>query len=206
MSVVDPVTSGEARPSGAAELAKDLRTWPNLISIARVALIYVALGLFYVEQYAIGLVIGVVAGLSDYLDGYLARRLGQSTRIGAILDQAADLLFITGSILVFVVDGTWPAILLFVVLFRETVVLCLRASAAEMGFALPSIFLGKWASNWMFYALAIMGLVHTHLLPPDLERYAAYLSHFGMTVGVVSSVAAGAIYARSYANHYVPKR
>lgn len=191
--------------SGASALVRDLGTWPNLVSLARVVLIYGALLLFHFGEYRVGLAIGVVAGLSDYLDGYLARRLKQTTRIGGLVDQAADLLFMTGCIFVFVNEGTWPAMLLFVVLFREVVVLCLRASAGEMGFTIPSIFLGKWASNWMFYSLALMGAVRGHWLPASIEPWVRHLSDFGMVVGVTSSLVTAVIYTRSYARQYVPR-
>jgi CDP-diacylglycerol--glycerol-3-phosphate 3-phosphatidyltransferase len=195
--------AGEA--SGVSALVRDLKTWPNIVSLARVVLVYVALLLFHFDHYRVGLAIGVVAGLSDYLDGYLARRLKQSTRIGALVDQAADLLFMTGCIFVFVNEGTWPAMLLFVVLLREVTVLCLRASAGEMGFSLPSIFLGKWASNWMFYSLALMGAVRGHWLPASIEPWVHHLSDFAMVVGVTSSLLTAIIYLRSYARQYVPK-
>lgn len=180
----------------------DLRTVPNIISLTRVVLIYTGIALWYEGYFGIGLGVGVLAGLSDYLDGYLARRLKLSTRIGGLLDQAADVLFMTGCIFVFVRDGTWPGILLFIVLFREIVVLNLRASAAEMSFSLPSIFLGKLASNFMFYALALMAAHRGELFPEPLHMAAGYLAHFGMTCGVAMSVITGIIYFRSYARQY----
>ncbi len=188
--------------SGWPALLRDLRAFPNLVSIARVALIYVALALFCRQHFALGVAVGVVAGLTDYLDGYLARRLGLSTRIGALLDQVADVLFLTGSVLVFVIDGTWPAILLFVILFREFVVLNLRASAAQMGFSLPSIFLGKLASNFLFYALGLVGAARGDLFPP-VTKYLFWLAHFGIATGTLMSLVTAVIYARSYARKYV---
>ncbi len=192
--------------SGKSGFLGDLRTTPNLVSLARIVFIYIAIYLWYEGRFALGLGIGVLAGLSDYLDGYLARRLNQSTRIGGLLDQAADVLFMTGCIFVFVRDGTWPAILLFVVILRETLVMNLRASAAEMGFSIPSIFLGKWSSNWMFYSLAIMGAARGRLLPDPYNDWARYLAHFGMIVGITSSVITAGIYLRTYARQYQPRR
>jgi len=192
--------------SGATAFARDLSSPPNIVSIARVFFIYVALGLLYFGHVRMGLVIGVFAGLSDYLDGYLARRLNRSTRVGALLDQAADVLFMTGCIFFFVMDGTWPALLLYVVIFRETIVVNLRVSAAEMGFSLPSIFLGKWSSNWMFYSLALMGASYGQVLPqPQWNLYVKWVAHFGMAVGVTSSVVTAIIYTRSYIRQYKPR-
>lgn len=183
---------------------RELAALPNLVSLARVVLIYIGIWLWYHGLFALGLGIGVIAGLSDYLDGYLARRLNLSTRIGGLIDQAADILFMMGVIFIFVRDGTWPAILLFTVMFRETIVMNLRASAAEQGFALPSIFLGKWASNWMFWSLAVMAASRGELFPEPFNTYARYVAHFGMTVGITSSVITAIIYFRSYIGKYKP--
>lgn len=199
-----PSQSAAPNPTGKQAFFRDLRTPPNLISIGRVVLIYIGLGLWYYGYFALGLGIGIIAGLSDYLDGYLARRLNCATRIGALIDQAADLLYMMGVIFIFVRDGTWPALLLYVVMLRETLVMNLRASAAEMRFSIPSIFLGKWASNWMFYSLAIMAAHRGKLLPEPFNTYAGYLAHFGMLVGITSSVITAGIYLNSYMKQYVP--
>jgi CDP-diacylglycerol--glycerol-3-phosphate 3-phosphatidyltransferase len=204
----DPrVTAGPAGVTGAtgtAAFLRDLGAWPNIVSLARVVFIYIALVLWYYGYFVAGLGIGVIAGLSDYLDGYLARRLNQSTRIGGLIDQAADVLFMMGVIYIFVRDGTWPAVLLYAVMLRETIVMNLRASAAEMGFTLPSIFLGKWASNWMFYSLALMAASRGRLLPEPFNTYIGYVAHFGMAVGITSSLITAWIYFRSYMAQYKP--
>ena len=189
---------------GTAAFLSELRSWPNIVSLARIVFIYLGIALWYLGRAKLAVGIGVLAGLSDYLDGWLARRLDQSTRIGGLLDQAADVLFMTGVIAVFVLDGTWPFALLVVVIFRETVVLNLRASAAQMGFGLPSIFLGKWSSNWMFWALALMSATRAGVFPAPVDDWVLKLAHFGMLVGVVSSVVTAGIYLRTYARSYRP--
>jgi CDP-diacylglycerol--glycerol-3-phosphate 3-phosphatidyltransferase len=190
---------------GTGAFLQDLGALPNIVSLGRVVLIYTGIALWYKGLFALGLGIGIIGGLSDYLDGYLARKLNQSTRIGGLIDQASDVLFMTGAIFVFVHEGTWPVVLLYAVIMRETVVMNLRASAAEMGFSLPSIFLGKLASNWMFYSLAVMAASRGNLFPEPLNTYARYLAHFGMTVGILSSLITASIYVRSYAQQYRQK-
>lgn len=200
----DTSTTLEQSEQGSAPFLRDLVALPNLVSLARVVFIYIGIGLWYYGYFALGLGIGVFAGLSDYLDGYLARRLNQSTRIGGLIDQAADVLFMMGVIYIFVRDGTWPAILLYTVMLRETVVMNLRASAAEMDFALPSIFLGKLASNFMFYALALMAASRGNLFPEPFNTYVGYLAHFGMTAGISMSVITAGIYLQKYMSQYRP--
>ncbi len=190
--------------TGKSAFLRDLGTLPNIISIGRVVLIYIGLGLWYYGYFALGLGIGIIAGLSDYLDGYLARKLNCATRIGALIDQAADLLYMMGVIFIFVRDGTWPALLLYGVMLRETLVMNLRASAAEMGFKIPSIFLGKWASNWMFYSLAVMAASRGKLAPEPYSTYLGYLAHFAMIVGFSSSLITAGIYLNSYMKQYIP--
>jgi len=187
-------------------LARDLRTWPNLVSLSRIVFIWVTIALWVYGYRKPAVVLGWAAGLSDYLDGYLARRLNQSTRIGGLLDQAADVLFMIGAIAMFVIQGTWPFLLLLVVTFREVMVLNMRVSAAEMGFALPSIFLGKWSSNWMFWSLALMCATDAGFVPAPVDRWVHWVAFVGMYVGVVSSLITASIYFRQYARGYRSSR
>ncbi len=63
---------------------------PNMITIARIALVPVLILLLKDQDYAAGLIVFVIAGASDALDGYLAKRLNVQSRLGAILDPVAD--------------------------------------------------------------------------------------------------------------------
>jgi len=71
----------------------DLTTAPNLITLSRIVLVLVAAGLFFVGFERPGILLAVVGGLTDYLDGWLARRTGQVTRLGELLDQFCDIFF-----------------------------------------------------------------------------------------------------------------
>src|SRR5688500_1731400 len=78
-------------------------TIPNLLSIVRLALVPVFLWLVLAKrQDELALLVLVVSGITDYLDGKLARRLNQTSTLGAILDPVADRLFILA-----VVVGLW---------------------------------------------------------------------------------------------------
>src|SRR5690606_17462805 len=94
-------------------------TVPNLISMARLLLVPVFAVLIVRGQDLAALAVLAVAGASDWLDGVLARRLGQMSRLGQLLDPAADRLFI----LVTLVGLAWREIvpwwLLAVILVRD---------------------------------------------------------------------------------------
>ena len=95
---------------------------PNAISISRIALIAPILWLFVNEQFgwALGLFLG--AGLSDGIDGYLAKKYHWDTRLGAFLDPAGDKLLIAWSYGTLAFLGYIPAWLAFIVIFRDVVI------------------------------------------------------------------------------------
>ncbi|SDB08310.1 CDP-diacylglycerol--glycerol-3-phosphate 3-phosphatidyltransferase [Desulfonatronum thiosulfatophilum] len=98
-------------------------TIPNLITVARMILVPVFVMMFITEQFGIALALFLVAGLSDALDGYLARRLNQGSRLGAMLDPIADkLLLVTAYACLGIVGliANWLAVL---VIAREFVIL-----------------------------------------------------------------------------------
>jgi len=82
--------------AGESAGAAESRIWtiPNLLSMLRLALVPPFLMLIVVGDYVAALVVLVVASFTDLLDGYLARRLHQVTRLGQLLDPAADRLYI----------------------------------------------------------------------------------------------------------------
>jgi cardiolipin synthase len=95
---------------------------PNAISISRIALILPILWLFVEGQFgwALGLFLG--AGLSDGIDGYLAKKYHWDTRLGAFLDPAGDKLLIAWSYGTLAYLGHIPVWLAFIVIFRDVVI------------------------------------------------------------------------------------
>ena len=77
----------------ASTFARDLRTAPNLITLSRIALILAAVPLYLHGLQGLGMGMAILAGLTDYADGIVARRTGQVTRLGEILDQFSDLVY-----------------------------------------------------------------------------------------------------------------
>ena len=83
----------------AGEVGSEIWTIPNILSMLRLALVPVFLVFIVQGDYVVSLVVLIVASLTDLLDGYLARRLGQVTRLGQLLDPAADRLYIFAALL-----------------------------------------------------------------------------------------------------------
>lgn len=95
---------------------------PNAISISRIALIAPILWLFVNEQFGWALGLFLAAGLSDGIDGYLAKKFHWDTRLGAFLDPAGDKLLIAWSYGTLAFLGHIPAWLAFIVIFRDVVI------------------------------------------------------------------------------------
>ncbi|MEZ5479384.1 MAG: CDP-alcohol phosphatidyltransferase family protein [Thiolinea sp.] len=97
---------------------------PNIITTLRIAAIAPICWLLWHDAYAEALVWLLLAGLSDGLDGYLARRYGWFTRLGAILDPIADKLFIVSITLLFGAKAYLPGWLVLLILGRDVVIVC----------------------------------------------------------------------------------
>jgi CDP-diacylglycerol--glycerol-3-phosphate 3-phosphatidyltransferase/cardiolipin synthase len=111
---------------------------PNTLTLFRVALIPVFVGVFYLPtSWAHGLSAGVfgLAAITDWLDGFLARRLGQTSRFGAFLDPVADKLMVAAVLILIVEADPRPLIAIpaIVIIGREIAVSGLREFMAEIG-------------------------------------------------------------------------
>ena len=95
---------------------------PNIITLARIALVPVLILLLKDHDYAAGLVVFVIAGASDALDGYLAKRLNVQSRLGAILDPVADKLLLVSAYVMLTLLGHIPFWLVLVVVFRDLLI------------------------------------------------------------------------------------
>ena len=99
-----------------------LRWLPNAISIMRIVLIVPILYCIVDEQYDVALILFFVAGFSDGVDGFLAKRFDWHTRIGALLDPLADKLLVGGVFITMVVTGMVPLWLGGLVILRDVVI------------------------------------------------------------------------------------
>ena len=95
---------------------------PNLITLARIASVPILILALDQQDYALALAIFVIAGLSDGLDGLIAKRYHCATRLGGILDPAADKILLVGAYVMLTVLGHLPFWLMVVVAFRDLLI------------------------------------------------------------------------------------
>ena len=111
---------------------------PNLLTWGRVLAIPLLVAVFYlpvsaVTQNWLATGIFLLAAITDWLDGYLARRLGQMTAFGAFLDPVADKLLVCAALVVLVSLGRVEALIALVIIGREITVSALREWMAKIG-------------------------------------------------------------------------
>lgn len=143
--------------SGGREVSSRIWTVPNCLSFVRLALVPVFLVLVITGQDVLALVTLVVSSVTDYLDGLIARHFNQITRLGQLLDPAADRLFIFATLVGLAVREVVPWWLLVAIVGRDVVMLVLGVVLASHGYGpLPVHHLGKVATFCLFYALPIL--------------------------------------------------
>lgn len=132
-------------------------TIPNLLSFFRLAMVPVFLVLVIQGQDALALVVLIVSSATDFLDGYIARKFKQLSRLGQLLDPAADRLFIFAALVGLAARGVIPWWLFVVIVARDVALLVMGVIAANFGYGpLPVHHLGKVATAALFYALPIL--------------------------------------------------
>lgn len=120
---------------------------PNLLSISRILAVPVFVLLMLEKNPLHALIAGVVfslASATDWLDGYLARRWGQVTKIGKLLDPVADKILVMSAFVIFVEIDIIRAWIAIVFIAREFTVTGLRLIAAGEGMVIPADTMGKY--------------------------------------------------------------
>ena len=134
-------------------------TLPNVLSALRLALVPVFLVLLVRGADAWALLVLLVASLTDYLDGVIARRFHQITRLGQLLDPAADRLYIFAALLGLAWRDLVPWWIVLIVIGRDVFLLGLGIVLANHGYGpLPVNLLGKASTFCLFYALPLIML------------------------------------------------
>ena len=151
-------------PAPADGFSTQVRNLPNALTLLRIFmvpfLVVVLLTRFSGREYA-GLAIFLVAAVTDFFDGYIARKRNQMTRLGALLDPIADKLLMSAAFISLVeMDPTHvPAWMVVIIIGREFAVSGLRSIAAQQGVTIAASPLGKgkMVSQVITISLLILG-------------------------------------------------
>ena len=167
---------------------------PTMLTWARIVAIPLIVGVFYLEigpgvQNLLATVLFIVVALTDWADGYLARRLNQTSSFGAFLDPVADKFLVVAALLVLVHLNRLHALVALVIIGREIAISALREWMAQIGAArsVAVHMLGKVKTTvqmiaipFLLYDGLLLGLVDTHFWGTLLILISAVLTIWSM--------------------------
>ncbi|MDM4780523.1 MULTISPECIES: CDP-alcohol phosphatidyltransferase family protein [unclassified Micromonospora] len=168
-------------------------TLPNLISFVRLLGVPVFLYLFLVVRADVAaIVVLAVGGTSDWVDGWIARRLGQVSRLGELLDPLADRLYILATLLAFTAREVVPWQFTGALLARELLLLASLGVLRRYGYGPPPVhYVGKTATFLLLAAFPILLLADA---VPEAGTAAGAIGWGLAWWGLVLYWAAGAMY------------
>ena len=153
---------------------------------------------FGVRKELLGAAIFGLASLTDWLDGYLARRRKQVTALGQLMDPLADKLLITAALVSLVQMDLAPAWMVAVVLGREFAITVLRSLAHSRGVSIPASPLGKFKMASQVTAVLLLILAH------DSAPLFLTLGKVALWIAVITAVGSAIDYYRRF-NHVLTR-
>jgi CDP-diacylglycerol--glycerol-3-phosphate 3-phosphatidyltransferase len=178
---------------------------PNFLTGLRILLIPVFVGLFATPSPGRSLaaaIVFVAAAVTDLLDGYLARRRGQITKLGRLLDPIADKLLVLSALILLVQFDRVTALIAILIIAREVAVTGIRAIAATEGFIIVAEMTGKYKMTLQVVAIVLLILEDTALsVLGNLHLAGMVTLYLSLVLGYLS----GAQYVWSFWRQVVAK-
>jgi cardiolipin synthase (CMP-forming) len=183
-----PEAVGRAVPSSA------ILTVPNAITLLRLLLMPVCAWLLATAHLGAGLVLTALVGATDWVDGWLARRIGQVSKVGQLLDPLADRLLIASVVIALLVQGVLPWQVVVLLLARDLVLLAGWPLLRRRGVQPPEVvWIGKAATFDLLCALPLLIWGETGFVAAGLAHA---LGNLLLWLGVPLYYVAGAVYVR----------
>lgn len=146
-----------------------------------------AMGIVIKSQYIIAGILFIIASVTDFLDGYLARKNQQVTDTGKMLDAIADKILADSVLIIFAVQGFISVIIPVVIILRDIVVDAIKMEAANKGKVVAAIKSGKIKT-----ATLLVGMVLTFFYNLPFEamnlKIADFLLYFAMIMSIISAI------------------
>jgi cardiolipin synthase len=172
---------------------------PNILTFSRILVIPLLIGAFYINGDLgnwVALALFVLASITDFLDGYLARTWKQVSELGRFLDPVADKLLVASTLLMLVafdrIEG-WTILAALVILCREILVSGLREFLASIQMIVPVSRLAKWKTAIQMTALGF--LLVGNAGPESLPIMT--IGEIGLWIAALFTIATGYTYLRA---------
>lgn len=134
---------------------------PNFLSIFRVLSIFPIIITFHLEAYILATILFLIASVTDFFDGYIARKYNQESNLGSLLDLLADKVLVTSSLIwfIFIFDDFLILISAYLIIIREILISSLRVHFLSLENNLDKIkpnLLGKVKTTFQMIAIALV--------------------------------------------------
>ncbi len=163
---------------------------PNVLTLARILLIPVFIILFVnptPDQSLAAAIIFAVAAVTDMLDGYIARRTGQVTKLGKLLDPIADKLLVLSALILLMNVERVSALVVLLIVARELAVTGIRAIAAGEGMIIPAETTGKYKMALQVVAIILLILEGTGLAAlGNMHLAGIFTLYLSLVLGYIS--------------------
>ncbi len=182
---------------------KKMNYLPNFLTLFRIVVIPILISSFFLEGVIsnwIAATLFIIASVTDFLDGYLARLFNVESQIGRILDPIADKLLVATAIIMLVHFGNGDLLITIpgvIILFREIFVSGLREFLAEIHISIPVSRLAKWKTGVQMTALSLMilgdrgaGIIYTD-----------EIGRAGLVIAAVLTIITGFAYLKASLKH-----
>jgi CDP-diacylglycerol--glycerol-3-phosphate 3-phosphatidyltransferase len=159
---------------------------PTVLTILRILII----PLFIIEAPTnpqLGAFLFLIASITDFLDGYLARKFGQITKLGIILDPIADKLLVITALIILVDIARVPAWIATVIILREFIITTLRFYALSRGVVIPAETAGKAKTLLQMISILLL-LIAEEIYGIDLYDIGLVLIYIATVVAVFSGI------------------
>jgi cardiolipin synthase len=177
---------------------------PNLLTLSRILIIPALIAAFYLPGDIgnwVALALFVAAGITDWLDGHVARLRDEESRLGRFLDPVADKLLVAATLLMLVAFGRiadWTILPAIVILCREIMVSGLREFLAGLRVSVPVSKLAKWKTMVQMVAIGFLIVGEAGWHPVTL------IGEVGLWLAAVLTIYTGYDYLRAGLRHMTP--
>jgi cardiolipin synthase len=168
---------------------------PNIVTLTRIILIPLIVGVFYLPDSWLAddaknlaaTVIFIVAAITDWLDGYLARKLNQMSAFGAFFDPVADKLVVIGALIILLYLNRLDMVVALIIIGREIAISALREWMAQLGQAksVAVAFIGKLKTTLQMVAIPML-LYEDPLFGIDCHGLGTVLIYVAALLTVIS--------------------
>jgi CDP-diacylglycerol--glycerol-3-phosphate 3-phosphatidyltransferase len=169
---------------------------PNLLTLSRIPLMFLIVSLMQCHwrwAATLAFLLFIAGGVTDWLDGYIARKRGLVTNFGKLMDALTDKIFVLGLMIAFVDIKTLPLCLVLLIVCREFLITGMRMVAASKGVVFAAERGGKQKTVTQLIAIGFLLFVPmlqtdiAFFLPWDLSSFARILHQAGLAIFIIAT-------------------